>query len=301
MTRIGLMERAKSVLDEHGWATCCYHGCFDIAARKHRLLMLKVLSNIDALQPASATNLKTISANMNAGVLVIGETTSRERLATGVIYERYELPTLSIETFEELIINDIVPALFRDKGGLYMEIEPSLLKAARKGAGMTQAELADAVGISKKTVYCHEHSRLRAPLAMVQKIETVLKKRIVHQPNMFKEVKKQATAPKDKLERMVNLALSGLGFKTEFVGQAPFDVFAREKALLLSDIEADMRAMVRRAPALKQFMETVRQPALMITEHSRDEEIFGIPVVEHDELLELGSPKELLRLARKGV
>lgn len=295
------MERVVGILDEHGWATCTYHGCFDVVARKRRLMLLKILSNVDALEKHSAKNMKTISANMDAAALVIGESTSRERLEEGVVYERFELPTISIDTFEAIITANVMPVIYSDRGGLYVEIEPELLRSARQKSKLTQAELAEAVGINKKSIYCYERGRTRAVLSVVQKLEKILNKRVSCSTDVLKSATMSSTVPKDGLEKAVADALAELGFATDFVGQAPFDVFAREKTLLLSDVENDRRAMLKRAPALKRFVETVREPALLITERSRDVEIFGIPVVKRDEISEFGSPRELLRVAKKAA
>src|SRR4030042_1217430 len=65
--------------------------CFDIAAKKHVLLLLKTLLNVDSFQQEQAKNLKIVSNNLDAHPMIIGLQTRREKLEPGIVYERYDL------------------------------------------------------------------------------------------------------------------------------------------------------------------------------------------------------------------
>lgn len=297
--RQALVERVQKILGDAGWVSCSYHGCFDIAAKKGNLMLIKVLSNIDALQAEGAKNLKIISANLSASMLLIGESTNRERLGKGIVYERFGLPAVRLETFERLIAEGMFPTIYRDRGGLYVRIDRELLREARNKRDLSQRELAEAVGINKKAIYEHERAQLRMTMAIAERLEAVLKSRITDRINLFAETAAPATSsPKDRLEAAVGRDLAALGFRTDFVGAAPFDLFARERVLLLTDIETNRKAMLRRAKPLKNFINTVQKPAVLITERARDEELLGIPVLERKELKELGT-KELIKIAKR--
>src|SRR3989344_5270577 len=126
-----MLEHVERLLDDKGYSTCRYNGCFDIVARKRNLLLLKLLKNVDSLMKSQANNLKIISNNLDANPVLIGEHTSVERLKNGIVYERFEIPTVSVETFENLIVNEIFPKFYRDRGGMYVEADPKILRAAR--------------------------------------------------------------------------------------------------------------------------------------------------------------------------
>ena len=91
-----------------------------------------------------------------------------------------------------------------------------------------------------------------------------------------------------------------MGFKTDFVKQAPLDVFAKEKTLVLSDIEMNKRKIIRHAANLKDFISIVKKPAIFITEKSKNEEILGIPVIERKKLEEIDK-KELIKKAKEAI
>ena len=300
MLKGGLIERTESMLEDSGWATVRYHGCFDIAAKKDGILLLKLLTNIDALPEGQAASLKTIASDLDATALLVGEQTSREKLGKGIVYERFDVPTVNFETLEQLIEQQIMPRIYRDKGGLYVEIDSTVLKDARSKKGLTQRELAEAVGISKKAIWEHEKHELRMLLSIAQKLEAVLDKRIVKDADIGNQTFKQApTMPKDRLEKAVGSDLKRLGFGLDFVKGAPFDVLAKEKVLVISDIEENKRKIKARAEALGQFVSLTKKPAVVITESGQEGQLGGIPVLLRKELHEFGSSKEVIRLAKK--
>lgn len=298
MLKMNLVDSIVNLLEENDYITCKYHGCFDVAAKKRKILFLKILQNIDSFQREQAKNLKIISSNFDAYSFLIGEQTNRERLGKGIVYERFEVPALSSETFENLIRNEIFPNIYRDKGGLFVEIDSGLLKEYRRKKDMTQEELAEAVDVNKKTICEHERRQLKMLLIIAEKIENMLERKITQPINLFEiDTAKEHGMAKDRLERLVNKDLHVLGFETDFVKQTPFDVIAKEKVLLISDIENDKRRILRRTVALKKFVSFIKKPALVITDKFKPE--LEIPVIERSELKELKSGKELIRIAKR--
>ncbi len=296
---LNLKQEVQNFLEKSDYVTCEYRGCFDIAAKKDSLLLLKILLNIDSFQREQAKNLKIISNNLDAHPFLIGVQTNREKLKTGIVYERFETPTVSLKTFEDLIVNSIFPRIYRDKGGLYVEIDSKILREVRKKKGLTQRELAEAVGINKKVIYEHEKKQLRMLLEIAEKIERILNQKIIKPIDVFKKYEEHGQ-PKDHIEIRIKKHLEKLGFKTDFVKQAPLDVFAKEKTLVLSDIEMNRRKMIKHAVSLKEFVKVVKKPTIIITEKAKDEEILGIPVIKRKELKEMDK-KELIKKAKKAI
>jgi len=296
---LDLKQHVKNFLEESDYATCEYHGCFDIAAKKEMILLLKILLNVDAFQKEQAKNLKIISNNLDGYPMLIGIQTNREKLKTGIVYERFEMPTLSLETFKELICNKIFPRIYRDKGGLYVEINSEILKDTRRRKDLTQRELAEAVGINKKVIYEHEKKQLRMLLSIAEKLEQILDEKIIKSASVFKKYEAHGQ-PQDLLERNIGKDLEKIGFKTDFVKQSPLDVFAKEKALIISDIEINKRKMKKRAADLKDFINIVKKPALLITEKTKNEELLGIPLIDRKELEDI-ERKELIKRAKKAI
>ena len=159
--------------------------------------------------------------------------------------------------------------------------------------------MAEAVGINKKVIYEHEKKQLRMLLKIAERLENVLNQKIIKPIEVFKKYEEHGY-PKDYLERGVRRNLEKLGFKTDFVKQAPLDIFAKEKELVLSDVEVNRRKMIRHAASLKGFINLIKKPAILITERAKDEDILGIPVIERKELEEIDK-KELIKKAKKAI
>jgi len=298
MLREPLVDDVVRMLENEGYVTCTYHGCFDIAAKKNKLLLIKVLQNIDSFSPEQSKNIRIIAANLGATALLVGVQTRREKLKPGIVYERFELPAVSVETLRLMIEEGIFPKIYRDKGGLYVRIDRELLREARKGSGLTQRELAEAVGINKKAIYEHERESLRMVLSIAEKIEGMLGKKMTKDIDMIKNViSSEGGKPADILEKQVGADLKKLGFTVSYVKQAPFDVFAKEKALIVSDIESNARKLRKRAVSLGEFTKITDKPALLITEKIKLKDV-DVPVIERSELGGMSS-KEVIKLARK--
>jgi putative transcriptional regulator len=294
-----LKQQVLGFLEKSDYTTCEYKGCFDIAAKKDSLLLLKVMLNIDGFQKEQAKNLKIISNNLDAYPFLIGVQTNREKLQQGVVYERFETPTVSLKTFEDLIINSIFPTIYRDRGGLYVKIDSALLREIRKKRSLSQRELAESVGINKKVIYEHEKRQLRMLLEIANSLENVLNTKIIKPIDVYKKYEEHGL-PEDRLENVVKKDLESMGFKTDFVKQAPVDVFAKEKTMFLSDIEMNRRKIIKHAAFLKDFANLVKKPTIIITDESKNEEASGIPIIGKKKLKEMDK-KELLKEAEKSI
>lgn len=299
MLKEAVLRTVEKTLENAGYVVCNYTGCFDVVAKKDKLLLLKILQNIDSFSEEQSKNLKIIANNLEATAILIGENTTREKLKDGIVYERFEIPSISPKTLDSLITHEIFPKIYRDKGGLYVEIDSTILREARDHKKLTQRELAEMVGINKKVIYEHEKKELRMILDIAQKLEGILNKKMIKPIDVLAFSRREIqTYPKDILEKEVGSRLSKIGFKIDYVKQAPFDVFAKEKTMIVSDVESNKRKMKKRATNLQKFIHTVKRPAVMITEESKEENVEGIPVIRRKDLKELSS-SEVVKIARK--
>ncbi len=300
MLKMPLVENMERMFLGEGYTTCRYRGCFDLAAKRRMLLFLKILKNVDAFSSEQARNLKIICNSLDARPMLVGAQTRIEKLERGIVYERFDVPAVSEDTLKDLVCNEIFPRVYRDRGGLYVEIDSDALKSARNKKGMTQKELAETVGINKKTVYEHENSSLRMLLSIAESLESVLKEKIISDVELFSERQEAHGAPSPGFEKTVSFELKRLGFETEFVRQTPFNAISKQETLILSDVDSDKRKLKYRSVELKRFVSFIKKPALLITEKSENLD-YGLPAVERSELKEMVSGKELIKVARKKV
>lgn len=272
-----LLQKVERILEERNWAwaECPGHGCFDVAARKRSVMLVKVLENVDSFMPEQAKNLRILSERLDASAALVGERTRVEELDDNVVYERFEVPTLTAETLEVVLDNNS-PDIFRARGGLFSEISSAKLRRARTSAGLTQAELAEKVGITKKAVYQHESGNMRMRREIAVKIEEILEEDITLPFRMEMLAAEKGNAPRNNFELRAGRELRRIGFDTDFVHQSPFNIVASERIVILSDAEP-LEKVKRKAAALAELSEVTKKPAIAITEKEASLDIPSIP------------------------
>lgn len=294
-----LVEEVRAILEGGRYRYSEYSGCFDIIASRHGRfspLLLKLLSNIDSLQFSQANNLKILSRNLDAQAMVIGSHTRRENLDNNVIYERFEISAITPKTLENMLLLNDMPVMYRFRGGMFTEIDNEKLADARRKKGLTQRELADKVGVTKKSIYEHERISMKIEHNVAKNIEARLGCALMRPVTVggFSDVEKNS--PKDGFERGVSKDLKNIGFSTEIVQQAPFNIIAREKFIVFSDAAAEQKRIERDVPYLEGFSKVVRKHVIAIT---RGEADLDVPTIEERDLRALSKPRDLERLIKK--
>ncbi|HIQ50231.1 MAG TPA: helix-turn-helix domain-containing protein [Nanoarchaeota archaeon] len=289
-----IKEAVKNLLIERDYEVYESTGCFDIAGKKDELLLIKILKNIDSFVLQHALSLQSISSALDAYPFLIGNNTNYEKLVPGVIYERFQIPAMCIETFR-MILDKEFPEFYRQKGGVYVEIDPVALRKARIENKLSQKQLANLVGVSSKTIYMHEKFRLKASIKIVKKIEKVLGKKVSGKAHVFRKYEFKGKA-KDSLEKFVAKKLNEIGFETYFTYHAPFDVSAKEKEIIISDIEQDKRKISYRYKKFAEFVEFLGLSGAVITEDYRKE--CKIPIISKKDLEEVKTKKDFIKLLR---
>ncbi len=93
--------------------------CFDIVGRRDKtLLIIKVLSNVDAFSRENSEEMKVMAEALDASPLVIGEASSSGPLEKGIVYSRFKIPIVSNETLAEHHLEEVPPVNFAAPRGL---------------------------------------------------------------------------------------------------------------------------------------------------------------------------------------
>lgn len=292
-----LIEEIRTILEEARYQYSEYSGCFDIVASRRGSfspLLLKVLSNIDSLQSAQANNLKILSKNLDAMMMLVGLHTRRESLDDNIIYDRFEITALTPKTLGSILLFSELPMLYRFRGGLFAEIDKEKLKGARRKKGLTQQGLAAKVNVTKKSIYEHESKNMRVKYAVAKRLEKRLGSEILR-PVEFGNFSNIEKNEPNTFERHVSRDLINIGFQTYLVHQSPFNIIAKEKFIVFSDA-AERRRIEKDIPYLEGFSKVVKKPVIAITKEETD---LDLPTIEERELRELSTAKELERIIRK--
>ena len=312
MDRTGLINTARAILAKAGFdvsSALTLRGiCFDIVARRDdRVLIVKVLSNIDAFSKENADEMKVLAESLGATPLVTGERSSSGALEPGIVYSRFNISIVSNETLADLLLDEAPPFIFAAPGGLYVRLDSDMLKAAREARGISLGTLAETAGVSRRTIQMYE-SGMGAMIDAALRMEEYLGLPIIEpiDPFTFKseERLKEQHEPPSIDDQFALKQLSTLGFNVRPVVKSPFEaVSTNDSALMLTSVGSDDQKVLERAIVASEISRIMDRFSILIVErkHERDN-INSTAVVSNEELKKIDEPDDLTNLvAERGT
>ncbi len=313
------VERTARILRQVGFYVADLHtvrpSCFDLIARRDsQLLLIKILKNVDAIDSAGASSLISLADLMHGAPLLIGSTSGGQLLEDGVLYTRYGLGILTLETLEDYLVKGIPPFLFSSPGGTFARINGRRLRQARERAHHSLGTVATMVGVSRRTIQLYEEGG-GAEVEVIERLEQIFNVPLAQPLNPF-EVTTETEAEEEvgpsagegkglpSIERsMASIlsALGGQGWKVEVTIRSPFDALARhhidpQRNLVVMGV-GDLMSAMRRARGLHEIARVAEGWSLFIVPERKDREnIEGTPLVEIAELRRHRDPESLLDL-----
>lgn len=276
---------------------------FDIVARRDKsLLIIRILSNIDAFSKDNAEELKVLAEALEASPLVIGERSGSGEVEEGIVYSRFGIPILSAETLADFMLEGVPPFVFAAPGGLYVKLDSRLLRRLREERNISLGTLAEIAGVSRRTIQMYE-SGMGAMIEVATKLEEFLKELLVVPLDPF------AYNPetKDRLVEMGELdffskevfgILDQLGYSIVPTVKCPFEALTSdERALILTGLGQDESRLAEKARTVGDISKiTERRSVIFIERVKSRRSIGGTPLVGKDELRKMGEPEKLFDL-----
>ena len=306
MGRNELINTTRAILAKAGFdvsSALTLRGiCFDVVARRdEKVLIIKILSNIDAFSKENAEEMKVLADALQATPLVTGERSSSGALEPGIVYSRFNISIVSNETLADLLLEDAPPFIFAAPGGLYVRLDSDLLKTIREARGISLGTLADTAGVSRRTIQMYE-AGMGAMIDAALRIEEYLGLPIIEpiDPFTFRsdEREKEERTGHEPVDKFVYNQLCGLGFSVVPVVKSPFEAVTHDdKALMLTGMGTDDEKMVQRAIVASELSRVMDRFSVMIVERKHDRDnIKSTAVVSNDELKKIDEPQELTEL-----
>jgi len=312
MGRTDLINTTRAILAKAGFdvsSALTLRGiCFDVVARRDdKVLIVKVLSNIDAFSKENADEMKMLADSLDAVPIVTGERSSSGALEPGIVYSRFNISIVSNETLADLLLDEAPPFIFAAPGGLYVRLDSELLKSAREERGISLGAMAETAGVSRRTIQMYE-TGMGAMIDAALRIEEYLGVPIIEpiDPFTFKsdERQKEERALMDPVQSYALDQLSTLGFSVRQVTKSPFEaVSSSSSTLMLTGIGSDDEKVLQRAVVASEISRVMDRFSVLIVErkHERDN-INSTAVVSNEELKKMDDPGELTDLvAERGT
>lgn len=307
LTRSQLLQQIENLLKSQGFKTSDIYdqGSFDIVARKNLLiLLLKTFQNIDSINESNAHEMKQLANIFLASPIIIGEKSRNGILEEGVIYERYDIPTIGFDTLKNMILYNEYPEILADRGGYFVKIDGNVIKQYREEYSLSLKDLADLAHVSRATMYKYENEIVRANTETAMILEEILNTKVTLDIDLLKQPQIENIKYNEGDD---TLDLSKLGYGVVSTNKSPFDAVAKMKSSdkqspLMANVEKNRteKTLKRMAIPLKDLsMVTTSEPVFIINNEKIKESIGTIPVIKSWELKEFENSKELLKMIKE--
>ncbi len=306
MERAVLIDKVREILGKSGFYVskeCDLRGIsFDIIARKDdTLLIIKVLTNVDAFNRTNAEELKTLASSLNASPLLIGRRSGAGLLEEGVVYTRFSIPVLTLGSFSDFFIDGVPPFIFAAPGGLYVHIDNDVLRKVRE-KNISLGTLAKIAGVSRRTIQMYEEG-MGAMVEVALRLEYFLGEPIILpiDPFSFPVEIKKITVQMDKFEalsRSIFSHLTKLGYKILLTDKCPFDAVTKDKKIiLLTGIGKYEKKIMKKARVITNISKIVEKDSVFFVERKMTKyNLEGTPLITRDELKKIDDPEKILEL-----
>ena len=265
-----LAERVEEVLRQAGFSTSdrCYlrPRSFDLAARKgDQFLFLKILSNIDGLNEQTALEVRRLAKHLLASPILVGEKTRDQYLERGAVYFRYGIPTLSLFTLADCLLDEALPLVYAAHGGLYVRIDGTRMRQLRLARGISLGALASELGVSRRTISKYEVEDMDTSVDVALKLEEIFEQELIQPVDPFhhETVEEEKGPVTDTVLRL----LLEIGFDVVPTGQAPFNAITRLGDLVvLTGVSKFSLSMVKKARLMSSLSSVARTKSVVIVD-----------------------------------
>jgi len=279
---------------------------FDLVARRdNSLLIIKVLTNIDAMNEGLADELRTLSNLLQGCPLLIGEKSGIGLLQNDVVYDRFDIHAITLETLKNHLLEGIPLEVYAAPGGLYVNLDAKRVKRLRQEQNLSLGSFARSLRVTRRTVQMYEEG-MNAGIEVALRIEDlfgtdvttpidILNKKISE-----KQVKVRSIKPKGfrEFQREVFSILEEVGYKVIPMERCPFEAVSQnKKKILLTCVDQYDKKLIKKAKVVSSISNITEKHAFLIIDKDVSKKnIEGTPLIVKKELKKARDPEEILDL-----
>lgn len=312
MSRSALVGNVIAMLEDAGFLVsdrCAVRPkSFDVAARRGKdVILVKILGNIDSFDTATGTEMRRLGVYLDATPLVIGLRTRDEQLETGVVYFRHGVPVLSPDTAMDLFVEEIPPLIYAAPGGLYVSIDGDILADAREEREWSLGQLANEIGVSRRTVSKYEGG-MNASVEVAVQLEELFEAPLTDPVDVFNpgEIHEDDSTPDDPEadpddEQLITV-LTRVGFDVHPTLRSPFKAVSedeREKMQMLTGHSAFNQTAEKRAKIMSSVGRVTRTTSVYVVDKTNRESVDDTALIQRDEIEDIDDSDSLRELIRE--
>ena len=309
MSRSALVANVTAMLEDAGFVVsdrCAIRPkSFDVAARRgNDVLLLKILGNIDAFDAKTGAEMRRLGEYLHATPLVIGLRTRDEELNPGVVYFRHGVPVFSPDTALELFVDGVPPLIYAAPGGLYVNIDSEVLADAREDRDWSLGQLAQELGVSRRTVSKYEDG-MDASVEVAAQLEEMFDEdlgspvSVLDGAEAVREADELPDAPEaDPDDEPVVTVLTRVGYDVHLTDRAPFKTVSEDEdeGQMLTGHSAFTKTAEKRARIMSSVGQVTRTQSVYVVDTAKRESVEGTAIIEQEEMEDIEEQADLRNL-----
>ncbi len=314
MNREDLLKNVRETLTNAGFYVSDLYSMrpvgFDLVARRdNSLLILKILTNVDALSEEVAKELKTLSQLLKASPILVGEKNGKKTLETNVVYDRFGVKVVNSETFKNHLLEGIPLEIYAAPGGIYVNLDHEKIINLRRNKNISLGSFARTLRVSRKTVQMYENG-MNSSLEVAIRIEDLLGTNVTKSIDILKhkpfEKQEFTDLKKDKImdfQKNIFSLLEHVGYKVIPMERCPFEAVSKDKKkILLTCVDKYDKKILKKAEVVKSISSITEKHAVLIVDKDVNKKnIQGTPIIAKRELKKLRGPEEIIELILERV
>ena len=315
MNRLELLNNVRETLTNAGFYVsdlCSVRPVgFDIVARRdNSLLIIKVLTNIDAMSKDVAEELRTLSILLEGCPILIGARYGTKFLEEDVVYDRFGIQAITSSTLANHLLEGMPLEVYAAPGGLYVNLDQERIAKLRQEQNMSLGTFARHLKVSRRTVQMYEDG-MNARIEVALRIEDAFGSDVtvpidVLHPKEQKTSKSERPLETDnfgRFQREIFSILEQVGYKVIPMERCPFEAVSKDKKkILLTCIDRYDKRLLKKAHVISSISKIAEKYAVLITDKDiHKTNIEGTPVVVRRELKKMRGPEEILELVLERI
>ncbi|MEM3852178.1 MAG: transcriptional regulator [Methanomassiliicoccales archaeon] len=305
-----LLDEVEEILSKSGFyqAECSAIRSitFDVIARRDReLLFIKVLRNVDGFGRETAEEMKSVSAALHGRPLIIGSHSGGGKLEDGIVYSRFNVPIMTVETLREELLEGVPPFIKAEPGGFYVHIDGEMLKRMREDMSLSLGSLAEIAGVSRKAIQMYENG-MKAMVDVAQRLEEFFNMPFVLPFNYWDESEtaikwNEGLEEAEGFEAEIFDKLDNQGWSLLPTYRSAFSAITKHlNDVLIAWCDDSPEEFIRQAQVLRSIMSIAEKDALVFLGADTEKEVMsGIPVINRKTLMKIRGPEELIAYAQE--
>ena len=310
MKRIELLGEVRDTLVKSGFYVSELYSLrpigFDLVARRdNSLLIIKVLTNIDAMTEDVAKELRTLSILLKGCPLLIGMRSGAGILEEDTVYDRFGIQAITSDTLKSHLLEGITLEVYAAPGGLYVNLDKDKIKKLRTEQNISLGSFARSLRVTRRTVQMYEDG-MNASIEVALRIENFLGENVTDPIDILnRKIPKKQIQPVSvetegfrKFQQDIFSILEQVGYKVIPLERAPFEAVSQDKKkILLTCVDEYNKKLLNKARVVSSISRiTEKHAVLIIDKNVHKKSIEGTPLIFKKELKKARGPEEILDL-----